>query len=250
MICDAHIHVGTPGLGDIPFEASPRFIADLLRKSGVGEFVFSSLSAQFGTLLKVLEREARETRGLFGEGAHPFLWLTGDIYDADPNLMALESGLWEGVKLHEGETPWVVERPADLDRVLGILEERCLPVQFHTGEDLGCHPCELLPFVKKHPKLRVDFSHCRPLNETIRCLRECPMLFTDTSFMPPENYAALVSAGVSDRVMFGTDFPGHVKFYEGKSGELYRNDIEGAVEYGYSEAVMAGNFFRFLRGEV
>ncbi len=240
--------MGTPVLGEIPLEASPSLVADLLRKSGVDEFVFSSLSAQYGASVEVLEREARGTKDSFGDGAHAFLWLTGNIYEADPNLKAMDSGLWEGVKLHEGETPWVVERPADLDRVLAILEERALPVQFHTGENPGSHPCELIPFVRRHPNLRVDFSHCRPLNETIRCLRECSMLFTDTSFMPPKNYAALVSAGVTDRVMFGTDYPTHVKFYEGKAEDLYRNDIEGAGEFGYSKAVMSSNFQRFLKG--
>ena len=48
--------------------------------------------------------------------------------------------------------------------------------------------------------------------------------------------------------MFGTDLPLQAGFYEGTIDELYANDLEGAREYGYSEAVMSGNFFRFLRG--
>jgi hypothetical protein len=66
--------------------------------------------------------------------------------------------------------------------------------------------------------------------------------------MPPENYEKLVSEHVVDRVLFGTDYPTHVQFYEGTADELYRNDFEGAYEYGYSEAVMSSNFFQFLRG--
>ena len=71
-------------------------------------------------------------------------------------------------------------------------------------------------------------------------------LFTDTAFMPPEYYPELVAAGVEDRVMFGTDLPLQAGFYKGSIDELYANDLEGAREYGYSEAVMSGNFFRFL----
>ncbi len=248
MICDAHVHVGTFGVEDMPPEASPRFVADLLCKSQVSEFIFSSLSAQYNASVKDIEREAAETKKAFGDGAHAFLWLTGRFYDADSELKVLNSRIWEGVKLHEKETPWIKERPNDFDRILSILEERCVPVQIHAGEDPGCRPLDILPFLAKHPHLRVDIAHCRPLDDTIRCLRECPTLFADTSFMPPESYAALVDAGVADRVMFGTDFPTHVQFYEGTAGELYANDIEGAREYGFSEAVMSGNFHRFLHG--
>lgn len=248
MICDAHVHVGTPGNGDIPPEASPRFVAGMLKTCGVGEFIYSSLDAQMGAPFEVVERAAIETRDAFGPGAHAFLWLAGHYYDADPDLKALDSGIWEGLKLHEKETAWVKERPRDLERILRILEERGLPIQIHAGEDDGCRPCDLLPFFRRHPRLRADFSHCRPVADAIRALRECPWLFADTAFMPPEKYAALVAAGVADRVMFGTDFPAHLSYYEGTAGELYRNDLDGAREYGYSEAVMSGNFRRFLRG--
>ena len=247
-ICDAHVHVGTPGFGDIPPEADPHFVANLFRRCRVDEFVFSSLSAQFGSPVGVLEREAVETKEAFGEGAHAFYWLAGRFYDADPDLKTLDSALWEGVKLHEKETTWVRDRPKDLDRILSLLEERGVPVQFHTGEDAGCYPHELLPFVKRHPRLRVNFAHCRPCRETIDCLKECPNLFTDTAFMPPETYPALVAAGVEDRVLFGTDYPAHVQFYEGTADELYQNDLEGAKEFGYSKSVMSDNFHRFLHG--
>ncbi len=246
MICDAHVHVGTPGNGDIPPEASPRFVANLLKTCGVRAFIFSSLDAQMGVPFEVVKRSAMETREAFGEGAHAFLWLTGWYYDADPDLKALDNGIWEGVKLHERETAWVKGRPKDLERILCILEERGIPIQVHGGEDAGCRPSDLLPFFLKHPGLRADLSHCRPMAGTIRALQECPWLFADTAFMPPENYTALATAGVVDRVMFGTDFPAHLSFYEGTAEELYRNNLEGAREYGYSEAVMSGNFRRFI----
>lgn len=246
MICDAHVHVGDLGDDRTAREFKPAEIAAILKAHGVSEFIFSSMNAQKGLPFEVIERDAVETKEAFGDGAHAFLWLAGRFYDADPELKALDSGIWDGVKLHEKETPWVKERPQDLDRILAILEERGIPVQFHTGEDVGCYPHELLPFVKRHPRLRVDFAHCRPCKETIDCLTDCPNLFTDTAFMPPEHYPELVAAGVEDRVMFGTDLPIQAGFYEGTLDELYANDLEGAKEYGYSEAVMSGNFHRFL----
>lgn len=246
-ICDAHVHVGIMGDEQTGRDFTPVELASILKRCGVSEFIFSSLNAQRGVPLKDVERDAVETKDAFGLGAHAFYWLTGRYFDADPKLMALDSGLWEGVKLHELETPWVNERPSDLDRILDILEARGLPVQFHTGEVQGCYPHELLPFVKRHPRLKVDFAHCRPCQETIDCMKECPNLFTDTAFMPPECYPELVAAGVEDRVMFGTDLPAQAEFYEGEIADLFANDIKAALDAGYSEAVMSGNFHRFLR---
>lgn len=248
MICDAHVHVGQLGDTRTKRNFPPEEIAAILKRQGVAEFIFSSMNAQAGRPFDVVERDAVETKAVFGPGAHAFYWLAGRFYDAAPEIKALDSGIWEGVKLHELETPWVKERPGDLDRILSILEERGVPVQFHTGEDKGCYPHELLPFAKRHPRLRIDFAHCRPVRETIDCLKDCPNLFTDTAFLLPEHYLELVAAGVEDRVMFGTDLPIQAGYYEGTIDELYRNDLEGAREYGYSEAVMSGNFRRFLGG--
>ena len=47
-------------------------------------------------------------------------------------------------------------------------------------------------------------------------------------------------------MLFGTDLPIQAGYYEEPIDELYRNDLEGAREYGYSDAVMSGNFRRFL----
>ena len=174
-------------------------------------------------------------------------------YDDDPDFKILDRGLFEGVKIHELETPWVKERPKDLDRILSVLEERDVPVQFHAGEDAGCIPHELLPFAKRHPNLRIDFAHCRPYKEMIECLKECPNLFTDTAFMLPEHYPELVAAGVERQVLFGTDLPIQAGFYNWADTEVaktleyfYRKELADIRAVGYSEVVMSGNFKRYL----
>ena len=183
--------------------------------------------------------------------------MTGPFYDADPDFKILDGGLFEGVKIHELETPWVKERPKDLDRILSVLEERDVPVQFHSGEDEGCYPHEILPFAKRHPKLRIDFAHCRPYKEMIQCLKECPNLFTDTAFMPPEYYAELVAAGVESQVMFGTDLPIQGGFYDWVDEDVakvlehfYRKELADVHAAGCSGAVMSGNFKRYLKARV
>jgi hypothetical protein len=260
LICDSHIHVGryyrltNPETFDrSDFYYEPRVIAETLKCCGVDEFIFSSISCQRHVSIADIEREACETQAAFGPGAHPFYWVTGPFYDDDPDFKILDNGLFEGVKIHELETPWVKERPKDLDRILSVLEERDVPVQFHAGEDAGCFPHELLPFAKRHPNLRIDFAHCRPYKEMIECLKECPNLFTDTAFMLPEHYSELVAAGVERQVLFGTDLPIQAGFYAwaeddvGKALEhFYRKELGAVQATGYSKDVMSLNFKRYL----
>lgn len=248
-ICDAHVHVGA--FRDLRWEEryySPEEIAGVLKAAGVEEFIFSSISAQRGVGVGQLIEEAERTKAAFGEGAHAFLWTTKRNWDADRDFKILDSGLWSGVKLHELETPWVKEFPNELERALSVLEERGVPVQFHTGEDRGCYPREVLQYVKRHPGLRVDFAHCRPCEETIECMKECGNLWTDTAFMPSGRMAALEAAGVADRVMFGTDLPIQGAYAEGGVAELYAKELDAAKAAGYSAEVMGGNFRRFLGG--
>ena len=71
--------------------------------------------------------------------------------------------------------------------------------------------------------------------------------------MPAEYYPELVTAGVEHQVMFGTDFPIQGGFYEWKSPAVrtalmrfYKDELTAAEDAGYSDAVMSGNFKRFL----
>ena len=235
------------------FYYTPKVVANVLKHCGVDEFIFSSISCQRHVTIAEVEREARETQAAFGPGAHPFYWVTGPFYDADPDFKILDKGLFAGVKIHELETPWVKERPKDLDRILSVLEDRDVPVQFHSGEDTGCFPRELLPFAKRHPKLRIDFAHCRPYKEMIECLKECPNLFTDTAFFDPEHYPEIVAAGVESQVLFGTDLPIQGGFYDWADDDVamalehfYRKELAAVLAAGYSVAVMSGNFKRYL----
>ena len=248
MICDAHVHVGYFNRRgyETPFYYSPKRVSSILKRCGVSDFIFSSSSAHFGvTDIQAIHNEAKETKKEFGEGAHAFCWLSGHLFEVDPQLSFLDTGLYEGVKLHERETTWST-RPKDLDYILSILEERDIPLQFHTGEDPGCYPRDYLPYIKKHPALRVDFAHCRPVQATIDAMKECPNLYTDTAFMPPERIELLEANGVADRVMFGTDLPVMQAYYDVQLTACYRKTVKEFLKLA-SDGIMFANFKKFLR---
>ena len=212
MICDAHVHVGYyTRLGhDEPFYWSPRRVVGVLARCGVRDFIVSSTNAQVEGISRAdILREAREMRLRAGTGAYQFYWLSGRLYDEDRSLSFLDTGLFDGLKFHELETPWMQKRKRDLFRVLAIAAERELPVQFHCAPFSGCSAADLMTLAERFSSVRFDFAHFRPADETVAVMERCPNVFTDVSTFGSyefENLPALPPR-VEERIMFGTDFP-------------------------------------------
>jgi predicted TIM-barrel fold metal-dependent hydrolase len=154
-----------------------------------------------------LMREAREMKRLAGERAHVFFWLTGRLYDEDSTMTWFDTGLFEGIKLHEGETSWMKQRKDDLRRVLSFAEEKGLPVMIHAGEDVGCRPLELAEIAHEFPSVHFNFAHCRPMDEMAKVIADCPNVWTDTAYMSLEDFSTLHDYDWHGRLMFGTDLP-------------------------------------------
>ena len=253
MICDAHVHVGYYNRfgRDEPFYWSPRKVAGVLARCGVGDFIVSSTNAQVtGISREDIIREAREMRLRAGAAAHQFYWLSGRLYDEDRNLSFLDTGLFEGLKFHELETPWMQRRKDDLLRILAIAAERQLPVMFHCAPLPGCSAAELMELAERFPAVRFDFAHFNPADETIAVMERCPNVFADIATFDAYEYNTLpeISVDVQRRVLFGTDFPAwHARIDEGLSS-WYRVRTKMFCEHFDMER--AGGAFRdFLSGK-
>ena len=210
MICDAHIHMGYYSRKgqEEPFYYSPRRIAGVLNRCMVDEFIVSSTCAQVSEIsIKDIVREAREMKQLEGRRAHVFFWLSGHLYDEDPMLAWLETDLFEGIKLHEGETPWMSSRQSDLQNILSMARERDLPVMFHSGENGGCRPSELAKIACEYPTVRFNLAHCRPMGEMAEVIADCSNVWTDTAYMTLDDLPKLYNYDWYGRLMFGTDLP-------------------------------------------
>lgn len=211
MIADAHVHVGYFNCrksGKVEYY-SPRRVIGVLNRCKVDEFVVSSTSAQAaGITAGGLMDEAREIKRVAGGRAHLFYWLTWELYCIDRTLGFLDSQLFEGVKFHELETPWVGRHRKDLEVVLGEIERRGLAtVQFHSCPYGKSQPRVLLELAKEHPNLRFDFAHCRPIDEMAEVVAGCPNVWTDTAYMRMGDYLELGNYDWRGRLMFGTDIP-------------------------------------------
>lgn len=210
MICDAHVHMGWYArLGhETPFYYSPRRIAGVLARCGVDRFIVSSTCAQVeGIGIADIVREAREMKRIAGRRAHVFFWLSGRLYDEDPAMRWMDSGLFDGIKLHGGETPWLLRRRAELRRILSAAERHGWPVMIHSGADDGSRPAELAAVAEAFPSVRFCFAHGRPMEEMAAVVAACPNVWTDTAYMDAEDFAALPRHDWRGRLMFGTDLP-------------------------------------------
>ena len=210
MIFDAHVHIGYyPRKGcEKPFYYSPRRIAGILDRCGVGEFVVSSTCAQIEEIsIADIVREALELKRHAGNRAHAFFWLSGHLYDEDPAMKWLKTGLFEGVKLHEGETPWMKCRKKALRKILSVAAERNLHVMLHAGEDACCRPSKLAKVARESPNVSFNFAHCRPMAEMAKVIADHPNVWTDTAYMAIGEFPKLCDYDWHGRLMFGTDLP-------------------------------------------
>lgn len=229
MLCDAHVHVGYYSRNgrEEPFYYSPRRIVGVLNRCGVEEFIVSSTCAQIeGIGIADIVREAREVKCLAGRRAHIFFWLSGGLYDEDPEMRWLDSGLFEGFKFHEGETPWMQKRRKDLRRALSIAAKRRLPVMFHSDQNEWCRPSRLAELACQFPAIQFCFAHCRPMDEMAMVIAECRNVWTDTAYMALDEVPKLIDYDWHGRLMFGSDLPVWQAHENCSLTEIYRKSMQ------------------------
>lgn len=220
MICDAHIHVGYYNRygQDGPFYYSPRRVCSVLKKCGVGEFIYSSMSMQtIGIKFDDVHKEMLEARRLFGNGAHPFLWVSRGYRRVDPAASLSHLGFYEGIKLHGLEMSWIVDGDK-LEPILATAEKYKKPVMVHAGH----------------------YLNTRPVAQNV---------FVDVSCMSEIDAERFVNSAFTDRVLWGTDFP----TLAARSGEsLTANMRRSIATYNrFTDRIdFAGNFHRYLKGDL
>lgn len=246
---DAHVHMGYfPRMGKAePYYYSPRRILGALTRAGVEEFIVSSTNAVWDTTGESMHAEAREMKRLAGKKAHVFFWVSLRYLEHDPDLSQLPEGVYEGFKLHGGESAWL-HHPSALSGVMSLARQRSFPVQIHTGNnDNGVSNTigEYLPYCRRFPEVPVDFAHGIPHADVFAALAELPRAYVDTAFVSPQMVSAWLEAGVDERrVMFGSDLPAPQRYEKiSLSGYLRRESRRFSSPY-----ILSENAKRFLRG--
>lgn len=229
-----------------PYYYSPRRIFGALTRAGVDEFIVSSTNAIWDDEGTSMHAEAREMKRLAGQRAHIFFWLSMRYLARDPDLVRLPEGLYEGVKIHGGESAWL-HHPEQLLRVLNLAQERGFPVQIHTGmNDNGVSNSigEYLPYCRRFPELSIDLAHGMPHEDVPAVLAELPHVYVDTAFVSAQTVNSWLDAGVDERrIMFGSDLPAPQR-HEKTSLTAYVRRESGRIA---SQNILSDNAKRFLR---
>ncbi len=248
-VFDAHLHVGffprKDGKGGEAYYYSPARLMQYVNWAGIDEFIVSSTNATWDVRAETMHPEALELKRIAGERCHPFFWLTKGYLHWDSSLRRIPA-FYEGIKLHGGESHWT-EHPKELWTVLSFAAERNLSVQIHTGKDAANSCLAYLPFCRQFPQLRFDLAHGWPCDGANAVLKSCPNVWIDISFTE-EDTAAFLCHNYPDRIMFGTDFPAPLRFYNVSGTKYLRRIIRTMRKLG-GEALMHENASAFLRGE-
>ena len=204
MICDSHIHVGQ--FYDI--YTSPRELVGFLDGVGVERFAVSSTTICEANYEKVIE-EIKELVQLAGDRVVSVLWLFPQMFNDGGLERFLDCGIeWKCLKIHPQLHPnsWRA-RGKNMERLMELAKKMELPVMIHTGEMECCHAGLFKTLALQNTEIKFILAHGRPLDETIDVMKSCDNVFTDTAFMPTENVVELCEIGLSDRVLWGTDYP-------------------------------------------
>jgi predicted TIM-barrel fold metal-dependent hydrolase len=177
----------------------------------------------------------------FGPNA-PWLWFSPEYIKQGVDIeKAMENIFYFGFKLHPFADNWDFGNKTHMDALHRIFDytncDGSMCIVIHTGESGRDSPGRFLPFFAEYPTAAVVLAHGRPACETIKIIRRFPQISCDTAFMPEDAFRQIATAGFSDRILTGSDFPITHYFanhYSGKNvslAEQYKNDIDQMQNY-------------------
>lgn len=215
---DVHIHIGQ----FYNIYTTPTELRIFLDSVGVECIVASSTTICKGDYEKVIY-EIKELKVLCGEQVLPVLWILPQILKDGGLEFFLDSGIqWRCVKIHPQLHPeaWLPDKN-ELEMVLSLADKLDVPLLIHTGEREGCYPSLYEKAFANNPNIAFILAHGRPLDEAIEMMKKYPNVWVDTAFMPTDNIKKLCDENLSDRVLWGSDYPIPKYYYPDKDMKEY-----------------------------
>lgn len=172
-------------------------------------------------------------------GVHPRLG--GDAAGAKREVRALKDKGIRGIKIHPSHQLVHANDHARGNARLGAIYETCqelgMPVMVHTGTSMFPlarnrfgNPLELDDVCVDYPDLKVIMAHGgRPLwtAEAFFVLRRFENVWMDVSSIPPKRFPEWFPKlmDISDRVLYGSDWPGPGPKELGDNVKAYRQEL-------------------------
>lgn len=221
-VFDSHIHFGQ--FYDIC--TTPKELLDYLNSVGVAVFAASSTSICEGDYDKVIA-EMQELVEAGGSKIYPVLWVLPQMLEDGGLEKFMDSGInWKCVKIHPQlhPTKWLADERCIVS-VCRFASTLLVPLLIHTGEMSGCYPKQFEHVIKRFPNLVFILAHGRPIEQTVSLMKAYQNVWTDTAFMPINNVVRLCDEKLSDRVLWGTDYPIPKFFFKDLDMKTYYQDL-------------------------
>ena len=247
-VFDSHIHFGQ--FYDIC--TTPKELLDYLNSVGVAVFAASSTSICEGDYDKVIA-EMQELVEAGGSKIYPVLWVLPQMLEDGGLEKFMDSGInWKCVKIHPQlhPTKWLADERYIVS-VCSFASTLVVPLLIHTGEMLGCYPTQFEHVIRRFPNLVFILAHGRPIEQTVSLMKTYQNVWTDTAFMPINNVVRLCDEKLSDRVLWGTDYPIPKFFFKDLDMKTYYQDLllelHNSVSESDYEKITKNNFQKLFK---
>jgi hypothetical protein len=208
---DSHVHIGQ--FEDVYYD--PIEIADIVMSSGMEGMSFSSVSSCMDDVPYArIEKEISRFLSRIpysAETVRPYFWYVPNYISQNVTLDgAFASIPYKGIKIHPYAQSWDFGDSRHweiLHKIFGYASLNNLPVLIHTGHSGVDSADRFEGFVREYSSAKCVLAHCRPLGATIEMLQKYSNAYCDTSFAPKVDIRRILSCGLKDRIIFGSDFP-------------------------------------------
>lgn len=219
---DSHIHFGQY----FDHYTFPKEVLSFLDSVKVARFAASSTSTCEENYKKVIE-EFKLLLNIADNRCLPVLWITPRMISTRAVFSMFEQGInWECLKIHPQlhPTEWG-EKSTYLEFVANMASKWHIPLLIHTGEMAGCYPFGFTDIISRRSDVTFILAHGRPISQTIEMMKEYPNVWCDTAFMPTENIVKLCKENLSERVLWGSDYPIPKYYYPDMDMKTYYLDL-------------------------
>lgn len=217
-LCDYHIHIGQ-------FEEmyyNPYKVVESLAFCGVHNAYVSSTTScirwhtenEKRFIINHIKSELHELRyhsKLLKVNMKPLCWIIPErIIEGESFQEIMDENNYEGFKIHLRAQEWNL----DNKKVCKLMSDICyyaskknIPVLIHTGICDYEKPSRLLRWYLEYPDVIFILAHCKDIDGFIDVSSKCKNIYGDAAFLEKETFKYFVSRGLSEKILFGTDFP-------------------------------------------
>lgn len=139
----------------------------------------------------------------------------------------MDAGIrWRCLKIHPQlhPTTWINDSH-EMKWVVSMASVLQMPLLIHTGEKEGCNPKLYEKPISDFPNVVFILAHGRPISDTIELMKKHSNVWCDTAFMPTGNIVKLCDEKMSNRVLWGSDYPIPKYYYPKKDMRTYYLDL-------------------------